>query len=93
MIACNAELEFSGNTTSLESALESASTEVGYGSFSVFGSYKQSKSKSKTKAESTATGMRISLHAPQIIVWVQELLPELPKPKEAGSKMLGLALQ
>ena len=80
VIACNVELEFSGNTTSLESALESSSTEanlsVGYGPFSVSGSHKQSKSKSNTKAESTATGMRISLQAPQVIAWVQELLPE-----------------
>jgi hypothetical protein len=35
VITCNAELEFSGNTTSLESALELASTEVDYGPFSV----------------------------------------------------------
>ena len=97
VIAANVQLEFSGDTSSLESAISSSSTEanlsVGYGPFSVSGSHKQSKSKSKTKAESTATGMRVSLQAPQIIAWVQELLPELPKPKEAGNKMFGLTLQ
>jgi hypothetical protein len=96
VVASNVELEFSGNTSSLESALESSSTEanlsVGYGPFSVSGSHKQAKSKSKTKAESTATGMRISLQAPQIIAWVQELLPELPKPKDASNKLFGLSL-
>jgi hypothetical protein len=71
VIATNVELEFSGNTTQLESTLESSSTEanlsVGYGPFSLSASHKQSKSKARTKAESTASGMRISLQAPQII--------------------------
>lgn len=95
VVASNVELEFSGNTSSLESALESSSTEanveVGYGPFSLSASHKSSKSKSKTKAESTATGMRISLQAPQIISWVSELLPQLPKAPKS-SKMFGMAL-
>lgn len=97
VVACNVELEFSGDTSSLESSLESSSTEanlsVGYGPFAISGSHKQSQSRSKTKAESTANGMRISLQAPQIIGWVQELLPELPKPKDANNRLFGLALE
>ena len=54
--------QFSGDTTSLESAVEASSTEanlsVGYGPFAVSGSHKQSKSSSKTKMESTATGCK-----------------------------------
>lgn len=97
VLASNVELEFTGDTSNLESALESSSTDanlsVGYGPFSVSGSHSQSKSKGSSKAETTATGMRISLQAPQIIAWVQELLPELPKPKGAPNSMFGLALQ
>ena len=36
--------------------------------------------------------MRISLQAPQIIAWVSELLPELPR-KMTANKMAGLLLE
>lgn len=95
VVASNVELEFSGDTLSLESALESSSTEanveVGYGPFSLSASHKSAKTKSKTRAESTATGMRISLQAPQIISWVSELLPKLPKAPKS-SQMYGFTL-
>lgn len=95
VVASNVELEFAGNTSSLESALESSSTEanveVGYGPFALSASHKSSKSKSKTRAEATATGMRISLQAPQIISWVSELLPKLPKAPQS-SQMFGMSL-
>ncbi|KAL3459170.1 hypothetical protein BJX64DRAFT_291423 [Aspergillus heterothallicus] len=97
VVGCNIELEFSGDTSQLESAIESSSTEanlsVGYGPFAISGSHKQSKSSAKTNAQSTATGMRISLQAPQIIGWVQELMPQLPKPKNAAKGIYGLALE
>ncbi|KAL8802865.1 MAG: hypothetical protein Q9182_003552 [Xanthomendoza sp. 2 TL-2023] len=95
VVASNVELEFSGNTSSLESALESSSTEanveVGYGPFALSASHRSSKSKAKTRAEATATGMRISLQAPQIISWVSELLPKLPKAPKS-SQMFGMTL-
>lgn len=95
VVAANVELEFSGDTSSLESALESSSreanVEVGYGPFALSASHKSSKSKSKTRAEATATGMRISLQAPQIISWVSELLPKLPKAPKS-SQMFGMSL-
>ncbi|KAL8804798.1 MAG: hypothetical protein Q9200_005682 [Gallowayella weberi] len=95
VVASNVELEFSGNTSSLESALESSSTEanveVGYGPFALSASHKSSKSKAKTRAEATATGMRISLQAPQVISWVSELLPKLPKAPKS-SQMFGMTL-
>ena len=95
VVASNVELESSGDTSSLESALESSSTEanvsVGYGPFALSASHKSSKSKSKTHAESTATGMRVSLQAPQIISWVSELLPRLLKAPNS-TKMFGMPL-
>ncbi|KAK7968039.1 uncharacterized protein PG986_002316 [Apiospora aurea] len=86
--------QFSGDTTQLENAVSASSTEanlsVGYGPFSISGSHKQSKSSSKTKMESTATGCRISIQAPQIAAWVQTLMPQLPKPTNGASSMVGL---
>ncbi|VTT61516.1 unnamed protein product [Fusarium fujikuroi] len=91
VIAADIELSFSGDTTKLESAVSASSTQanvsVGWGPFAVSGSHSSSKSKSKTKMESTATGCRISVEAPQIVGWVQTLLPMLPKPKNGVSTM------
>ncbi|MCJ1379933.1 hypothetical protein MMC17_003036 [Xylographa soralifera] len=96
VIAANVEIGFSGDTSSLQSTLESSSTEanvsVGWGPFAVSGSHKQSKTKSMTRMESTATGMKISLQAPQIIGWVQTLLPKLPRDPKGKSRMDGLSL-
>ncbi|KAK8034024.1 hypothetical protein PG993_009019 [Apiospora rasikravindrae] len=67
--------EFSGDTTQLESAVSSSSTEanlaVGDASFAIPGYHKQSNSSSKTKMESSATGCKISIQAPQIVAQVQ----------------------
>ena len=97
VIAANVELSFSGNTSTLESALEASSTQanmsVGWGPFGISASHKQASSKSKTRMESTAAGMKISLQAPQIIAWVQTLLPQLPKNPLAKSRMQGLQLE
>ncbi|KAK8065032.1 hypothetical protein PG997_011779 [Apiospora hydei] len=94
VVAADVQLSFSGDTTQLESAVSASSSEanlsVGYGPFNISGSHKQSKSSSKTKMESTATGCRISIQAPQIVAWVQTLMPQLPKPTNGASSMVGL---
>ncbi|OTA07299.1 hypothetical protein A9Z42_0081940 [Trichoderma parareesei] len=94
VVAADVELSFSGDTTKLESAVSASSTSanlsVGYGPFALSGSHSSSKSKSRTKMESTATGCKISVQAPQIVGWVQTLLPQLPKPKTGVSTMKGL---
>lgn len=86
IIASNVELEFRGDTTHLEDAVESSSFDanlkVGYGPFSLSASHKQDKSSSKTKMETTAVGTRIRLEAPSIIGWVTTLVPELPRNKD-----------
>ncbi|RTE76712.1 hypothetical protein BHE90_008799 [Fusarium euwallaceae] len=85
IVASNVELEFRGDTTNLEEAIESSSFDanlkVGYGPFSLGASHKQDSSSSKTKMETTATGTRISLEAPAIIGWVSTMLPPLPRSK------------
>ena len=97
VLAANVELSFSGDTASLSSSLEASSTDanvsVGYGPFSVSASHKQSRTKAATRTENTATGMKISLQAPQIIGWVQTLLPKLPRDPAGKSRMEGLSIQ
>lgn len=83
IIASNIELEFRGDTTHMEEAMESshfdANVKVGYGPFSLSASHSQDKTSAKTKMETTATGTRITLVAPAIIGWVSTLLPKLPR--------------
>ncbi|KAK7705649.1 hypothetical protein SLS64_003602 [Diaporthe eres] len=92
IVASNVELEFRGDTTALEEAVESSHTDaqvkVGYGPFSLSASHSQDKSSAKTKMETTATGTRITLEAPAIIGWVSQLVPQLPRPK-GGSSLIG----
>ncbi|KAH7268206.1 hypothetical protein B0J15DRAFT_578227 [Fusarium solani] len=89
VVASNVELEFRGDTTNLEEAIESSSFDanlkVGYGPFSLGASHKQDSSSAKTKMETTATGTRISLEAPAIIGWVSTMLPPLPRSKGENS--------
>ena len=96
VVAANVELSFNGDTASLASSLEASSTEanasVGWGPFAVSAAHKQSQNKSKTRTETTATGMKISIQAPQIISWVQTLLPKLPKDLTGKSRMEGISI-
>ncbi|KAK3998231.1 hypothetical protein QBC44DRAFT_363760 [Cladorrhinum sp. PSN332] len=92
IVASNVELEFRGDTTHLEEAIESSSfnsnLKVGYGPFSLSASHKRDKSSAKTKMETTATGTRISLEAPAIIGWVTTLLPQLPRPRNGKNSLV-----
>jgi hypothetical protein len=82
VLGSNIELNFIGDCTSMQSSLQSSSFDanasVKYGPVNVSASHKSSKTHSKTRMESTATGMKISIQAPQIISWVQTLTPALP---------------
>ncbi|KAI0453605.1 hypothetical protein F5B21DRAFT_525595 [Xylaria acuta] len=93
VVAADVELSSPGGITKFERAVSalsaSASLSVGYGPFVFSGSYSSPKSKSRTKMESAATGCKISVQAPQIVGWVQTLLPQLPKPNTGVSTMTG----
>ncbi|KAK4228622.1 hypothetical protein QBC38DRAFT_523461 [Podospora fimiseda] len=92
IIASNVEMEFRGDTTHLEEAIESSSfnanLKVSYGPFKLSSSHKQDKSSAKAKMETTATGTRISLEAPCIIGWVTTMLPQLPRPKDENNSLV-----
>ncbi|KIK63174.1 hypothetical protein GYMLUDRAFT_72397 [Collybiopsis luxurians FD-317 M1] len=89
LVACNVVLEISGSTSKLQtmfntaSSSTSASLSVGFGPFSASASasYSHSKTEASSKCESTASGCRISIQSPQIIGWISEMIPALPRLK------------
>ncbi|KAB5588665.1 hypothetical protein CTheo_7892 [Ceratobasidium theobromae] len=85
LVACNVVLEVSGSTSSLQAYMNdsstSASMSVGYGPFSAHGSFNHSKSDAGSTCKATAEGCRIEIKSPQIIGWVSQMLPALPRIK------------
>ncbi|KAI9866194.1 MAG: hypothetical protein M1813_001755 [Trichoglossum hirsutum] len=83
IVACNTEVEFTGKTTYIEqhfrSVSNSASANVGWGPFSASASFHSQSSSSDLRVETTATGCKITFAAPQIIAWVSQILPALPR--------------
>ncbi|KAJ7023568.1 hypothetical protein C8F04DRAFT_1304770 [Mycena alexandri] len=93
LVGCNVGLEISGSTSKLQtmfntsSSSTSASLSVGYGPFSASasGSYSKSKTEGSSKCETTASGCRITIKSPQIIGWISQMVPALPRLKQNGA--------
>ncbi|KAI8955363.1 hypothetical protein F4801DRAFT_574538 [Xylaria longipes] len=85
IVAANTTLEFHGNTQHIEdhfSAESSAgSMSVGWGPFSISSSFHQSSSRQNHQMQTTATGCKLMFGAPQVIGWVSQILPALPREK------------
>ncbi|KAJ6449890.1 hypothetical protein C8R45DRAFT_1128617 [Mycena sanguinolenta] len=89
LVGCNVVLEISGSISKLQtmfntsSSSTSASLSVGYGPFSVSasGSYSKSKTEASSKCEATASGCCITIKSPQIIGWISQMVPALPRLK------------
>jgi hypothetical protein len=83
IVAANTVMEFAGNTQHIEqhmsSESSSGSTSVGFGPWSVSSSFHSSSSHQDFSMQATATGCRISFTSPQIIGWVSQILPALPR--------------
>ncbi|KAI1192407.1 hypothetical protein F5X97DRAFT_317457 [Nemania serpens] len=83
VVAANTTLEFRGNTQHIEdhfsSENNSGSMSVGWGPFSVSSSFNQSSSQQDHQMHVTATGCKIMFAAPQVIGWVSQILPALPR--------------
>lgn len=83
IVAADVVIEFSGDTSHVEDHFSaqsnSGSVSVGYGPFSVSSSFHQSSSQQSHQMQSTATGCRLTFAAPQIIGWVSQILPALPR--------------
>ncbi|EUC54739.1 hypothetical protein RSOL_070440 [Rhizoctonia solani AG-3 Rhs1AP] len=90
LVACNVVLEITGTTTSLETYMNSSSTavaaSVNYGCFSLNASGSYASTNSGSNCQKTDTGCRIEIKAPQIIGWISQLVPELPRPGAAAPK-------
>ncbi|KAK7047177.1 hypothetical protein VNI00_006843 [Paramarasmius palmivorus] len=90
LVGCNVVLEISGSTSKLQtmfntsSSSTAASLSVNYGPFScsASGSYSKSSTESSSKCEATASGCRITVKSPQIIGWISQMVPPLPRPEK-----------
>ncbi|KIJ45007.1 hypothetical protein M422DRAFT_251655 [Sphaerobolus stellatus SS14] len=83
LVACNVVLEISGSTSSLQTYMNSSNTSVslsvGYGPFSANASGSHSSSNAGSNCQTTASGCRIEIKAPQIIGWISQMVPALPR--------------
>ena len=75
--------QFHGSTNHIEQYFHEhankGSLSVGYGPFYVSSSFSEKASSKSFQMQSTATGCRLSFGAPQIIAWVSQILPALPR--------------
>ena len=85
IVAADTTAEFSGSTQHIEQHFDSHSNagdlSVGYGPWSVQGGFYEDKSSASVQVHKSATGCKLSFGAPQIIAWVSEILPALPRDK------------
>lgn len=91
LLATNIVLEISGETSKIQSHFKSQSTSgkvsASYGPFvSATASGSKSSSSSATSSEATATGCRITIRAPQIIGWISQMVPALPRLNQKETK-------
>ncbi|KAL5622338.1 hypothetical protein FOBRF1_001588 [Fusarium oxysporum] len=85
ILAADTSIDFSGSTRHIQEYFNSKTTSsdksVGWGPFSTDVSSHHSSSHRHVQCHTTATGCKLSFGAPQIIAWVSEILPELPRAK------------
>lgn len=87
LLAANVVLEISGETTEIQTHFQTesygVSTQMTYGPFGwggkVNASYSGTNSSSQATCEATADGCRITIKSPQIIGWVSQMVPALPR--------------
>ncbi|GLB44721.1 hypothetical protein LshimejAT787_1800580 [Lyophyllum shimeji] len=87
LLAANVVLEISGETTAIQTHFQEesygVSTQMSYGPFGwggkVNASYSSNNSSSQATCEATADGCRITIKSPQIIGWISQLVPALPR--------------
>ncbi|KAK3985320.1 hypothetical protein QBC44DRAFT_405143 [Cladorrhinum sp. PSN332] len=86
IVAANTVVDFKGDTRHVEdhfsSSSSSGSASVGWGPWSVSSSFHKSSSQQMHQMQATATGCRLTFGAPQIIGWVNQILPALPRKLE-----------
>ena len=93
IIAANTTIEFSGSTKHIEehfgSHSNSGTASVGWGSWSASGSFHEAASSSDVQMHTTATGCKLTFGSPQVIAWVSQILPALPRTENFNSLSQG----
>ncbi|KAG6834904.1 hypothetical protein H0H93_006541 [Arthromyces matolae] len=83
LLAANVVLELTGETTDVQTNFQESSKSgggsFGYGPFRISASYSQSDSSASAQCDATADGCRITIKSPQIIGWVSQMVPALPR--------------
>jgi hypothetical protein len=83
LLAANVVLEIEGETADIQShfhtSTTSGSAHVGWGPFSVSSSFSHTDTQASSSCEATATGCKITIKSPQIIGWISEIVPALPR--------------
>ena len=85
LLAANVVLEIEGDTSDIQSHFHtssisaSASASIGWGPFSVTGGFSHTGTQANSTCEATAAGCRITIKSPQIIGWVSQIVPALPR--------------
>ncbi|KAH8145973.1 uncharacterized protein LAJ45_09895 [Morchella importuna] len=88
IVAANTEIEIACGEAHADEFMKASASNtnmaVRYGPWGAKASanLKTENSSSNSRMEATATGMKLSFQAPQIIGWVSEILPQLPRAKK-----------
>ena len=87
-LAANVVLEIEGDTSDIQSHFHTSSTSgsasVGWGPFSVTSSFSHTDTQADSTCEATATGCKITIKSPQIIGWISQIVPALPRLNQAS---------
>jgi len=88
LLAANVVLEIEGDTSDIQShfhtSTTSGSASVGWGPFSVTSSFSHTDTQANSTCEATATGCKITIRSPQIIGWISQIVPALPRLNQAN---------
>ena len=88
LLAANVVLEIEGETSDIQShfhtSTTSGSASVGWGPFSVSSSFSHTDTQANSTCEATAGGCRITIRSPQIIGWISQVVPALPRLSQAS---------
>jgi hypothetical protein len=75
VIAADTTIEFKGRVKAIEEFWKAGSEVFGYGPWSV----SSTAADWQRRVESTTTGCKVSFGTPQIIGWVNQIVPPLPR--------------
>ncbi|PMD17156.1 hypothetical protein NA56DRAFT_708036 [Hyaloscypha hepaticicola] len=83
IVAADTNIEFSGSTKHIQEHFDShsnaGSTSVGRGPWSASSSFYEVGSSSDLQMHTTATGCKLTFGSSQVIAWVSQILPALPR--------------